>query len=86
MSKTIFLLALGVVLLALLALLGFIVDDEIQNSYRVPGQIVTESNWQGTVKYRYFEANGMPCIYVVEGSGNSQTGGPTCDWSKWAGK
>lgn len=37
------------------------------------------------IEYKYFTINGMPCVYVEQGIGQSKTGGPDCDWSKWKG-
>jgi hypothetical protein len=41
-----------------------------------------QSKTETGITYTEFTINGMPCVYVEKGLGNSKTGGPSCDWSK----
>lgn len=69
-------------IIAFLVFVGFLLyscsDD--------PGSLGQEKVSGSGITYHYFEIDGMPCVYVKEGLGQSSTGGPDCDWSKWQGR
>lgn len=67
----------AVILFVFLVFMSLMVME--QNS-SIPAELnVSESG----IEYKYFTIDGMPCIYITEGVGQSKTGGPSCDWSKW---
>lgn len=71
-----------VALVAIVAILLFAMYSCAPNA-SIPGTVnTTESG----IEYKQFTVNGMPCLYITEGVGNTKTGGPTCDWSKWRGQ
>jgi hypothetical protein len=70
--------AIGMVLIFIIVILAMMYS--CSSNPDIPGKVETTETG---IDYKEFTINGMPCIYVTQGIGNTRTGGPTCDWSKW---